>query len=749
MHLSLFVNRGCLFGSQFTNRGPEIHRLVVTLTGSGDTRVFNLLIRNTHGEGLLRSLQKTLQGKCLENCKCSLKTGGFFMKNDKYYCQKDYQKISTPRCKICGEVLVGDIVSALSYSFHKGCFICSHCKTPFSPGNRVTIWKDEFYCVCCSQTVCTRQSSSGCKSRPTSPLSFKQDQKRHNGNGVSSTTVPKQPLKQAQQQNQNQPTHRLSFADHPSPISFAESGSGTENNGGRVSYKSNGSILKSSLRQSHTMQPAIPSTTNSDHPDYIKSTHSPPKVSATLPTESSVKEQFSHPNFINSHTLGTQHTQSLHGSFRHGLSEYGRFYNLSYASMAEQPGRRSTDIYRRHALQTPATSNSTSRLQHFHIPQGSRFTLEPTRIVPAGLSRNSRSLNTGLRDALTAQYSSASSGRLASSVSNGGGGCPDSSRHSTLVVESEAASLEARRLASFPAGQPPDASSVPAIERYDWPAPASTAVMTAELMRERRQRLREQGVLAASSDESVEDLSIDTSIGSHNELDGVAGGIGRAILIEEERARRRKARTLNQLLDPVSASRSPNAKVEPSYKTRYDTHNFAYNSTGLRPGYTAGQLSLGSSKTSSIPGPHCFLSPGLDASHNGYAANGEINGNDPVQSQLSPIRMNGVRNNESTANSSRDFNTSLLDSAPSYPSVVSSTPLTVPMKRIEENPIKEFPYKDLLASLGRPPKGVDRTRLEFYLSDAEFQKVFKLSRAAFYRLPEWKRNDLKRRVDLF
>ncbi|VDO06125.1 unnamed protein product [Rodentolepis nana] len=255
----------------------------------------------------------------------------------------------------------------------------------------------------------------------------------------------------------------------------------------------------------------------------------PPKVSATLPTESSVKERFSHPNFTNPNTLRTQHTQSLHGSFRHALSEYGRFYNLSYASMAEQPGRRSTDIYRRNALQTPATSNSTSHLQHFHIPQGSRFTLEPTRIIPAGLSRNSRSLNTGLRDALIAQYSSVSSGRLASSVSNGGGGggCSDSSRHSTLVVESEAASLEARRLASFPSGQPPDASSVPAIERYDWPAPASTAVMTAELMRERRQRLREQGVLAASSDESVEDLSIDTSIGSHNELDGVAGGIGR------------------------------------------------------------------------------------------------------------------------------------------------------------------------------------------------------------------------------
>ncbi|KAM3185294.1 hypothetical protein ACTXT7_006649 [Hymenolepis weldensis] len=134
--------------------------------------------------------------------------------------------------------------------------------TPFSPGNRVTIWKDEFYCVCCSQTLGTRQSSSGGKSRPTSPLSLKQEQQPLNGNGVSTITTPKQPLKQAQQQNQNQSAHRLSFADHQSPISFGESGSGTENNGKRVSHKSNGSILKSSLRQSSTMQPIMSPTAN-------------------------------------------------------------------------------------------------------------------------------------------------------------------------------------------------------------------------------------------------------------------------------------------------------------------------------------------------------------------------------------------------------------------------------------------------------------------------------------------------------
>ncbi len=45
-------------------------------------------------------------------------------------------------------------------------------------------------------------------------------------------------------------------------------------------------------------------------------------------------------------------------------------------------------------------------------------------------------------------------------------------------------------------------------------------------VRERRQRLREQGVLNGSPDDSVEDLSIDASVGSHSELDR-ASGIGR------------------------------------------------------------------------------------------------------------------------------------------------------------------------------------------------------------------------------
>ena len=36
-----------------------------------------------------------------------------------------------------------------------------------------------------------------------------------------------------------------------------------------------------------------------------------------------------------------------------------------------------------------------------------------------------------------------------------------------------------------------------------------------------------------------------------------------------------------------------------------------------------------------------------------------------------------------------------------------------------------------------------------HLSDDEFEAIFQMSRAEFYRAPAWKRNDLKKRCRLF
>jgi actin-binding LIM protein len=36
-----------------------------------------------------------------------------------------------------------------------------------------------------------------------------------------------------------------------------------------------------------------------------------------------------------------------------------------------------------------------------------------------------------------------------------------------------------------------------------------------------------------------------------------------------------------------------------------------------------------------------------------------------------------------------------------------------------------------------------------HLSDSEFEMIFHVGRMEFYRMPQWKRNDLKRRALLF
>ena len=44
---------------------------------------------------------------------------------------------------------------------------------------------------------------------------------------------------------------------------------------------------------------------------------------------------------------------------------------------------------------------------------------------------------------------------------------------------------------------------------------------------------------------------------------------------------------------------------------------------------------------------------------------------------------------------------------------------------------------------------VDKLNLETNLNDTEFESLFKMDRAAFAKLPKWKRNGAKKKVGLF
>ena len=60
-----------------------------------------------------------------------------------------------------------------------------------------------------------------------------------------------------------------------------------------------------------------------------------------------------------------------------------------------------------------------------------------------------------------------------------------------------------------------------------------------------------------------------------------------------------------------------------------------------------------------------------------------------------------------------------------------------------------YPLHLLLTSNYRLPGDVDRCNLERHLTDVELEAIFGVQREEFYRLPYWKRCDLKRRNFLF
>ncbi|VDP38694.1 unnamed protein product [Schistosoma margrebowiei] len=83
-----------------------------------------------------------------------------------------------------------------------------------------------------------------------------------------------------------------------------------------------------------------------------------------------------------------------------------------------------------------------------------------------------------------------------------------------------------------------------------------------------------------------------------------------------------------------------------------------------------------------------------------------------------------------------------------YPSVQSWLRPTASSSSKYEKSFKIYPYEMLKLSSNQLLKGVDRTQLECYLSIDEFERLFNMCPETFQRLPEWKRNDLKKKLDL-
>lgn len=367
---------------------------------------------------------------------------------------------------------------------------------------------------------------------------------------------------------------------------------------------------------------------------------------------------------------------------------------------------------------------------------------------------------------------------------------------------------EAIHMAQYPSGQKPSPDAIPKIERDDFPAPpfpyhperragggggggSQAASQIREETVERQQKQQQQLPQQRASRPRSREIVIDDDDSSHDdpqlkkeeeELSKIANGIGKIFLQTLKEREKLRAWKRNNL-DPRNASRTPSATRELPYRLRYDNPTNASPSRDMdrprpweedealdhSPTRTRSSLGRPSQMSTSTYGYKVVQSnrstpkPGYGVANGTYDPSTTLSKNNLQVSEMSfGQQQRNAQNRSADLLNRAHLNQSELGKAPSVirqsnnqqtfgsPHLRRSMPNVNSLHHIHtEGPPKLYPYHLLATSNYRLPPDVDRCHLERHLSNEEFQYIFHCDRLDFYRLPEWKRNELKRRAKLF
>lgn len=367
-------------------------------------------------------------------------------------------------------------------------------------------------------------------------------------------------------------------------------------------------------------------------------------------------------------------------------------------------------------------------------------------------------------------------------------------------------------LAHYPGAQRPSPNAVPNIERDDFPAPpflypernvstntktsrADTNHVNKTQERASRPRSREIPITldknknakgSGTEEDANSNCSHDSSLEKSDprfkkeeeELSKIASGIGKIFLQTlKEREKLRAWKRAN--LDPRNASRTASATRELPSSLRYDNPTNASPSRDLdrprpweeddadhsptrtrsslgRPSQMSSSCSYGykvvqSNRLTPRPGYGVTPGPYSSGASSQRATTPTPSTINTTINQAPKTPIPGYVNNDHRAVKSP---TPSHAGRPLY-SLHRSMP-NVNFQQQQNNihnplaePPKLYPYHLLVTSNYRLPPDVDRCHLERHLSNEEFQWLFNCDRFDFYRLPEWRRNELKRRARLF
>ncbi|XP_011333384.1 actin-binding LIM protein 2 isoform X6 [Ooceraea biroi] len=741
--------------------------------------------------------------KCAQ-CNTSLAQGGFFAREGSYYCTKDYRERWGTRCAGCGEYVEGDVVTAgEKHAFHPNCFHCQRCRQPLlGQGTKVSLVQGQALCHRCvgipvREASTPISNSAGTKSgghtdpgacagcgnqlREGQALVALDRQwhvwcfKCHSCDTVlHGEYMGKDGVPYCEKDYQKQFGVKCAYCNryisgkvlqagdnhHFHPTCARCTKCGDPFGDGEEMYLQGAAIWHPRCGPG----PTGPNGIVNGHGDA----HTPQHRESERISSSASEMQFSlrsrTPSLNGSlcspySSLSRKYYPARTGSPGLILREYGRpaedvsrIYTYSYLTETPSQG------YLRRPIQ-PYDKPPTS--PHFHRPSSSRS-------IRSSGGRSSRSGMRALVDALSDTRPKSP----ASQVDND----------------------EPIELAHYPDAMKPPPGAQPPIERDDFPAPPYPYTDP-----ERRRRWSDtyKGVPASDDEDEVDNKTYIKEAEQklkkqQDELNKIDTGIAKVFLQDREKDRENlRHRAAN--VDPRNASRTPSAAREPTYRLRYespvgaspsrnidharpweDDDGFSYRSSG--PSYNVGRSSarspaprnyppLGTQRAFTLPnatrhyhsGDYSFSGMG-DKTHSTDFSSGK---SDISTGSITDVDRRALVCTTAPYYSRRiSMNDGgILPSSTTYTgglgSVVGShgghhVRRSLPdMGAAPTEPPKLYPYHLLLITNYRLPADVDRCNLERHLSDAEFEAVLQYSRAEFYRMPQWRRNEIKKRARLF
>ncbi|XP_074108093.1 actin binding LIM protein Uncoordinated 115a isoform X9 [Cotesia typhae] len=726
--------------------------------------------------------------KCAQ-CSASLAQGGFFAREGSYYCTKDYRERWGTRCAGCGEYVEGDVVTAgEKHAFHPNCFHCQRCRQPLlGQGTKVTLVQGQALCHRCV-SIPVREASTPIGSK-THDSRSKSANARDSGNDVGACAGCSEKLQEGQALVAlDRQWHVWCFKCHSCDTVLHGEYMGKDGVpycekdyqkqfGVKCAYCSryiSGKVLQAG--ENHHFHPTCARCTKCGDPFgdgeemYLQGAAIWHPRCGPGPTGSN--------GIVNGHGTRDVHTPQHRESERISssasemqyypartgspgliLREYGRGNAedvsriCTYSYLTEVPSQG----YLRRPIQ-PYDKPPTS--PHFHRPNSSRS-------IRSSGGRSSRSGMRALVDALS------------------------ETRPKSPAAGSQVDNDEPIELAHYPDAMKRPPGAKPPIERDDFPAPPYPYTDP-----ERRRRWSDtyKGVSDDEDDATTDGTDRSDRLDGErknyikeveqklkkeeDELSKINTGIAKVFLQDIEKDRENlRHRAAN--VDPRNASRTPSAAREPTYRLRYESPVGASPSRNIdhaRPWEDDDGVSYKSSTAPSynvvsslrhIPKPGYGLAP---RSHTFSSTGGSVSA---LPGDYSFSGMGDKTHSTDFSSGKSDISTGsitdvdrralndggIIPSSTTYTGGLGTVGggthghhmrRSLPdMGAAPSEPPKLYPYHLLIITNYRLPADVDRCNLERHLSDAEFEAILQCNRSEFYRLPQWRRNEIKRRARLF